>query len=269
MIAAMEAQELEQRIAAFPRWHYPFTFDNGVATPIPHRAMVNRQEQRRRYFFERLLALAGGSLRGRRVLDMGCNAGFFSLLAIEAGADYVLGVDGQQAYVEQAQLVFEAKGIDPARYRFEQGNVLEHELGENFDLVLCLGVMDRIAKPVELFERISGAGAELVVIDTEVSRARPSLFEVSTLYDTTDVMGYPLVLIPSREALAELAGQLGFETVALALNVTDFTGMADYRRERRLAFICSKGPSLEGVPAQPPAPGVPWWLRKPGALLSS
>lgn len=265
----MEAQELERRIAAFPRWHYPFTFAGGVATPIPHRAMVNRQEQRRRYFFERLLELTGGSLRGRRVLDMGCNAGWFSLLAIEAGADYVLGVDGQQAYVEQAQLVFEAKGIDPARYRFEQGDVLEYDGGSDFDLVLCLGVMDRLAKPVELFERIAGAGAELVVIDTEVSRARLALFEVASLYDTSDVMGYPLVLIPSRQALAELAAQLGYETVALALNITDFAGMSDYHRERRLAFICSKGPSLERLPAQAPAPSVPWWLRKPKALLSS
>ncbi len=264
----MEAQELERRIAAFPRWHYPFTFANGVATPIPHRAMVNRQEQRRRYFFERLLELNGGSLRGRRVLDMGCNAGYFSLLAIEAGADYVLGVDGRQPYVEQAQLVFEANGINPSRYRFQQGDVLEYDPGEDFDLVLCLGVMDRLAKPVELFERIAGVGAELVVIDTEVSRSRLALFEVATLYDTSDVMGYPLVLIPSREALVDLARQLGFETVALALNITDFTGLSDYHRERRLAFICSKGPSLDALPAQPPAPSVPWWLRKPRALLS-
>ena len=41
--------------------------------------------------------LAG--LKGKRVLDLGCNAGFWSLNAAEAGADFVLGVDGRQIQV--------------------------------------------------------------------------------------------------------------------------------------------------------------------------
>jgi tRNA (mo5U34)-methyltransferase len=265
----MEARQLEDRIAAFPGWRYEFQFDNGVSTPTLDRSMVNRQEQRRRYFFEPLLELTGGSLRGRRVLDMGCNAGFWSLHALEAGADFVLGVDGQQRYLDQANLVFEAKGIDPARYRFEQGNIFEHDLAERFDLVLCLGLMDRVAKPFELFELMSRVGAELIVIDTAVSRARSSLFEVSSLYDERDALESPLVLIPSREAVVDLASQLGFETVALEPSITDYSGMQDYRRQRRLAFICSNSMPLNGLPEAKSAPIIPWWVRDPGSLLSA
>ena len=64
------------------------------------------------------------------MLDLGCNAGFWSLAAIEAGAEFVLGVDARQSYLDQAALVFEAKGIDPSRYRFERANVFEVALAE-------------------------------------------------------------------------------------------------------------------------------------------
>jgi ribosomal protein L11 methylase PrmA len=41
------------------------------------------------------------------VLDLGCNAGFWSLAAIDAGADLVVGIDGRQMHIDQANLVFE------------------------------------------------------------------------------------------------------------------------------------------------------------------
>jgi SAM-dependent methyltransferase len=258
----MDARELRDRIAAFPRWHYKFEFQDGISTPMPDRGMVNRHEQRRRYFFAALLGLTGGSLRGRRVLDLGCNAGFWSLQAVEAEADFVLGVDSVETYIEQANLVFEAKQIDPAGYRFERGNIFEHDLTEQFDVVLCLGLMDHVARPLELFEVMTRAGAELIVIDTEISRSRQSLFEVSSLYDRQSVVDYQLVLIPSREAVADLAGQFAFRTVALEQNITDYTGMKDYRRHRRLAFICSKREPLDSLSSEKGPPLLPWWLSE-------
>jgi len=260
----VDAHELEERIASFPRWHYQFQFENGISTPMPDRAMVNRHEQRRRYFFEALLRVSGGSLRGHRVLDLGCNAGFWSLLAIEAGADFVLGVDARQEYVEQAKLVFEAKGVERARYRFEHANVFELDADERFDVVLCLGLLDHVVKPVELFERMTAAGAELIVIDTEVSRSRSSVFEVERQYDARHAVDYELVFIPSVQAVIELAGEFGLQAVPLAHEISDFAGMDDYRRARRLAFIASKGASLQGLAVGKPSL-APWWTSKLGA----
>ena len=265
----MEARELEERIAAFPGWRYRFEFEDGVSTPVSAHGMVNRHAQRRRYFFAALLELLGGSLRGRRVLDLGCNAGFWALEAIEAGADFVLGVDAQQVYLDQANLVFEAKGVAPDRYRFEQCDVFDHVFAEQFDVVLCLGLLDHVARPFELFELMAGVGAEVIVIDTEVSRARASIFELTRLYGTSDVLDHnPQVLIPSRAAVSELAGQFGFETVPLELNVEDYTGMGDYRRHRRLAFICCSTEPVDGLAAAPPLPLLSWWIRDPAALFA-
>jgi SAM-dependent methyltransferase len=256
----MDATELEARIAAFPRWHYRFQFDGGVATPTPDPTFANRHEQRRRYFFEPLVELLGGSLRGRRVLDLGCNAGLFSLLALEAGADFVLGLDAREMYIEQAELVFEAKRIDPSRYRFETRNVFEWDPAESFDVALCLGLLDHVAKPLELFEVITRAGAQTVVVDCEISRARSSVFEVSSLYDPQAVIDYPLVLIPSRQAVLELADQFGYESIALEQKISDYSGMADYRDQRRLAFMCSKSQPLRGRLAEAKVSFTPWWV---------
>jgi SAM-dependent methyltransferase len=264
----MEAEELARRIAAFPAWSYRFEFEGGVSTPSFNRAMVNRHEQRRRYFFEPLLRLTGGSLQGRRVLDLGCNAGFWSLAAIEAQADFVLGIDAKQMYLEQAELVFDAKGIDPARYRFEQGNVLAHDFSERFDVVLCLGLLDHIAKPVELFELIARIAPQLVVIDTEISRSRASIFEVDSLYHRENAVEYETVLVPSRLAVLELAAQFGFEAVALPHDMDDYSGMDDYLHQRRLAFICSKDLALDPL-AHEQRSALPWWVTAAAAAARS
>ncbi|HUA74217.1 MAG TPA: methyltransferase domain-containing protein [Solirubrobacteraceae bacterium] len=258
----MQGEELRRRIAAFPSWGYRFEFEGGVATPVPNRALVNRHRQRRRYFFEALLRLTGGSLRGRRVLDLGCNAGFWSLAAIEAGAEFVLGVDAREAYVQQAELVFEAKGIARERYRFQCANVLERqaEEGERFDIVLCLGLLDHVAKPFELFEAMAAAQPGLIVIDTEISRSRMSVFELETLYHRENAVEYETVMIPSRLALTELAAQFGFRAAPLPHDFTDYSGLRDYLHQRRLAFICARDAgALAGLEVERRS-SAPWWV---------
>lgn len=264
----MDAEELRERVAAFPSWNYRFELGEGVTTPVADERLVNRQYQRYRYFFKPLLEACGGSLRGRRVLDLGCNAGFWSLAAIEAGAEFVLGLDLRPEYVEQAELVFELKQVDPARYSFRAADLFAADLGDALDVVLCLGVLDHLDRPAELFEVIAGTGAELLVIDSEVSRARASLFEVSRLYSARDVAGDGLVLIPSRQAVIDLAGRHDFDAVPLALDATDLTGMSDYRRERRCAFICSQRP-LRDLRVERRPRLIPWWVRDPRALTGA
>lgn len=249
--AKLDPAELRERIAAFPRWHYRFDFDDGVSTPVLDRGRINRHEQRRRYFFDALLRVTGGSLSGRRVLDLGCNAGFWSLQAIDAGAEFVLGVDVQQVHVEQANLVFEAKGVDRDRYRFERGDLFTHELAADFDVVLCLGIMEHVAKPVELFEVMERSGAELIVIDTALSRRRSSYFELATLYEPDEIVDRALVLIPTIDAVIELAEELGFAAIPLEQNITDYAGLDDYRGQRRLAFLCSRETPLDMLPVAP------------------
>lgn len=258
----MDARELEERIAAFPRWLYRFEFDDGVITPVAQVGQINRHEQRRRYFFDALLELFGGSLAGKRVLDLGCNAGLWSLLSLQAGAEFVLGVDVHAPYIEQAELVFAAKGIDSARYRFEHADIFERRLQEQFDVVLCLGVMEVSARPLELFELFTRVGARAVVIDTAVSPARLSCLEVAHVDDPHERVRQSLVLLPSVRAVGELARDAGLESLLLAHNMTDYSGMEDYRLGRRYAFIAAPGEiSLAPLAGRGAQDVQPWWQQ--------
>ena len=71
---------------------------------------------------ENRVAVAG-YLRGRRVLDMFCYTGGFSLTAAQAGAREVLGVDTSQKAVAQAQANAQRNGLD--NVRFESAEAFE------------------------------------------------------------------------------------------------------------------------------------------------
>jgi SAM-dependent methyltransferase len=269
MASTQHTADLQAAIAQFPRWHYRFEFDDGVTTPIFDERHVNRHEQRRAYFFDALLSIVGGGLNGRRVLDLGCNAGYWSLQALNAGADFVLGVDGRQMHIDQADLVFAAKDIEPGRYRFEFGNIFEHDLKERFDVVFCLGLMYHIAKPMELFELMARVGAEILVIDTEISPLPGSYFRVrhgEPLEEPRNAVDYETVLVPTRQAVVDLARQFGFHTAILAPNFTDLTGMPDYGEGRRRAFICSKTTPLDGLTMENPRTPRLLWAAARGEL---
>lgn len=255
----IERTELEQRVASFPRWHQHFQLPGGVETPAAAPGLVNRQRGRRAYFFAALLELLGGSLEGQRVLDLGCNAGFWSLQALDAGAAHVLGVDIEPRYLEQAQLVFSACGVDPERYRFEAADVFELQLHGGFDVVLCLGLLEVTARPVELFALIARSGARVVVIDTALSGERGSSLELAHADDPRDRAHEMLVLIPSAAAVVEMAGEHAYETVALAHNMSDYTGMEDYRRRLRAAFIAGRDLPLGRLRSAPSTGALPWW----------
>jgi hypothetical protein len=70
----MQDEEIRERIASFPHWHYQFDL-KGNLTPIFKKGHVKRHAQRKKHFFDPLVGLFGGSLEGKRILDLGCNAG--------------------------------------------------------------------------------------------------------------------------------------------------------------------------------------------------
>jgi 2-polyprenyl-3-methyl-5-hydroxy-6-metoxy-1,4-benzoquinol methylase len=244
----LEKEILRQRVDSYRPWHYEFDLD-GVITPIYSQGSVNRHIQRRRIGFDPLVEVAGGSLRGRRVLDLGCNSGWWSLAALEAGADFVLGIDGRQLHIDQANLVFDAKGVDPTRYSVELGNIFEYPYEQQFDVVLCLGLMYHIAKPLELFEIFARVGASLVLIDTIVNLIPRSAFRVKreSIDSPRNAVDYETTLIPSRQAVIDLGSQFGYETAPLAQHITDRTGMHDYLTGARASFLCARGVSLDSV----------------------
>lgn len=248
----MQTSEIAERIGAFPRWHYQFNLQ-GQVTPVLEPAFVTRQRERKRYFFDPLVELCGGTLAGKRVLDLGCNAGFWSLAAIEAGCDFVLGVDGRAMHVEQSNFVFEVNDVDPSRYRFDVGNVFDYPFDSfpPFDLVLCLGILYHVAKPFCLMELVSRANTDLLVIDTSISELPGSFLsftqEAPLEGDPRRAIDYRLVTYPTKMAIRDMGRALGYDVALLKPALASREGMHDYARKTRYAFLCSKQTDLRGA----------------------
>ena len=249
----MTEQELRDRVNSFPVWHYQFDLGQGVLTPIRKPRDVNRVAQRKAYAFDSIVDLLGGSLRGKRVLDLGCNAGYWSYAAIEAGADFVLGVDGRQMHVEQSRLVFEAKGVDPSRYEFRRANVFDMDPSGDapFDVVLCFGLLYHVSRPVELFEMMSAVNTDLLAVDTEVTPVPGSWMRVRLegLDEPRNAVDHEMIFCPTRRVVLQLARTSGYDAIVLTPAIADYTNMEDYRIGRRRAFVCSKQTDLSGLRA--------------------
>src|SRR5437868_3105484 len=85
-------------------------------------------------------------LRGKTVLDVGCNAGFYSLEMKRRGADRVVAIDSDPRYLAQARFAAEVSELE---IEFMQLSVYEiAQLKEQFDLVLFLGVLYHLRHPL-------------------------------------------------------------------------------------------------------------------------
>lgn len=254
----MAPPDIVDRINSFPQWHYQFDLQ-GHKTPIRDATWINRHRERERYFFHPLVSLLGGTLEGKRVLDLGCNAGNWSLLAAQAGCDFVLGLDGRQMHVDQARFVFEVKGVPPERYDFRRANVYDYlaETDDTFDIVFCLGLLYHVNDPVRLLEGISRLNSDLLLIDTALSLAPGTCLTLhkEPVEDPRNALESTLVLIPTRQAVIDMVRQAGYEVVVLRPAFSDYTGAEDFKDGTRRAFVCSKRTRLEGLSAEEVTPG--------------
>jgi tRNA (mo5U34)-methyltransferase len=104
-------------------------------------------------------------LRGRTVLDIGCNAGFYAIEMKRRGADRVLGIDSDPAYLAQARFAAEVSGVD---IELAQMSVYDlPRLGQRFDLVLFMGVLYHLRHPLLALDLIhEHAASDLLVFQS-------------------------------------------------------------------------------------------------------
>lgn len=249
----MTKNEIIRKIESFPVWHYQFNLNENL-TPIRDPKNINRHLQRKKYFFDPVVKLYRGTLTGKRILDLGCNAGFWALQAIEHGCDFVLGIDGRQMHIDQANFVFDVNQVDKNRYQFIKGDVFEVNFKKYgfFDIVFFLGLMYHINKPVTMLERISEVNSDILIIDTSVIKKKGSFLKIvrESVADPRNAVENELVLRPSRQAVFDIVQQFGYRVVMLKPQFMDYTGAEGYRKGIRRAFICAKKSDLAGLPAE-------------------
>lgn len=105
------------------------------------------------------------NLDGWKVLDIGCNAGFYSLELAKRGGD-VLAIDLDEHYLRQARWIAKQFGLDD-KIRFEQKQVydLAHS-EEQFDLVWFMGVFYHLRYPMLALDIVALKVKKMMVFQT-------------------------------------------------------------------------------------------------------
>lgn len=135
------ATTLRSEIAALAPWFH--NLDLGGVQTAPGHFLGNYPADK----FARFAALVPDDLTGKTVLDIGCNAGFYSVEMKRRGAARVVGIDSDERYLAQARLATRALGQSDVEFHnlsvYDVGR-----LGERFDLVIFMGVLYHLRHPL-------------------------------------------------------------------------------------------------------------------------
>jgi tRNA (mo5U34)-methyltransferase len=116
--------------------------------------------------WEQISASLPRDMTGMTALDIGCNAGFYSIALARRGAQ-VLGIDVDPHYLRQAEWGRARFGFDTGQIRLRQMQVYElGRLEEQFDMVLFLGVLYHLRYPLLALDIVAQCARELLVLQT-------------------------------------------------------------------------------------------------------
>ena len=141
-------------------------------------------------------------LHGASVLDIGCNAGFYSLEMKQRGAGHVVGIDTDARYLAQARFAAELCGFPDIR--FHQMDVYDvAKLGDRFDLVIFMGVFYHLRHPLLALDLIhEHVAGDLLMFQSlqRGSEETPALAEDYSFTDEAvfDQPGWPKLHIVER-----------------------------------------------------------------------
>lgn len=121
-----------------------------------------------------------GDLSGKTVLEIGCNAGFYSIEMKKRGAESVLGIDTDEGYLKQARFASGVFGFDIEFMRMSVYDVAR--LGRSFDVVMFMGVLYHLRHPLLALDLIHEHAASDMLIFQSMLRGDDGVEDVSDDY---------------------------------------------------------------------------------------
>ena len=151
---------LAHRIAELGEWFHNLDL-HGIST-APHHFLGDFPNIKWKYISQAIPE----DLTGATVLDIGCNAGFYSLKMKQRGAKYVLGVDVDERYLSQARFAAETLALD---IDFQKRSVYDvDEIPGQFDYVLFMGLFYHLRYPLFALDKIIKKVGKRLVFQTMI-----------------------------------------------------------------------------------------------------
>ncbi len=222
----LSQEEIHERVQALGNWFHNIDL-NGVQT-APNHFLGDYPNIK----WQNFKHAVPQDLAGKSVLDIGCNAGFYSIEMKKRGAARVVGIDSDETYLEQARFAAAVSGYDDIEFRkldvYEVG-----QLGERFDLVIFMGVLyhlrhpllaldtlhDTVVGDLMLFQSMQRGSKQLMHLDDDYAFWETSVFEndaypkmyfVEKRYSHDPTNWW----IPNRACVEAMLRSAGFEIVA-------------------------------------------------------
>jgi tRNA (mo5U34)-methyltransferase len=221
----LSSSEIQSRIDELAPWFHNLDLA-GIRT-APNHFLGDYPQQKFRKFADAIPA----DLTGKSVLDIGCNAGFYSIEMKRRGADRVLGVDFDDRYLDQARFAADVAGYD---IEFQKLSVYDvGALREKFDLVIFMGVLYHLRHPLLALDLIREHAAGDLMLFQSMQRGSSEVMPVKENYPFSDTAlfdepGYPKLhfiehryaddptnwFVPNAAAAEAMLRSAGFEIVS-------------------------------------------------------
>lgn len=242
--SGMSDRQIRDGFAKYDAWHYAYAFDGGLSFPVrtslpgPLTDDPLRHLKRFRHFIPYLVHAEQGSLRGKRVLDIACNSGFWSIQCALLGAD-VVGFDARPELISQANLIKAITGVQNTEFQvLDFWDMSPHALGGTFDIVLNLGILYHLPAPLEALRLTAAMTCSRVLLDTEIYRSPEAAIQLRW-EDPKSIRSANrsgIVALPSRQGLELMLKDLGAkEWVEIPIHVANMP--QDYRTQNRASWL--------------------------------
>jgi 2-polyprenyl-3-methyl-5-hydroxy-6-metoxy-1,4-benzoquinol methylase len=109
-----------------------------------------------------------GGYAGRRVLDLGCLEGYFSVECALHGAE-VLGIDAKEINLKKCEFVRSVLRVPSLSFALDDAMNVTRERYGSFDVVLALGLLYHLEDPVSFLANVARLCEGFLVLDTLVA----------------------------------------------------------------------------------------------------
>jgi len=185
------------------------------------------------------------------ILDIASHDGTWSFAALKNGAKFVLGIEGREYFVKNANKNFKNYGIPKDKYQFVSGDI-HHEITKippnNFQVVLCCGFFYHTMHHMFLLSEIKRLNPKYLILDTEICPQKEPMIElsfddpkhkmdaISAKFEEERV----LVGKPSKLGLEMMLEHLGFQYDYLdwhSMGIKNWQALEKYRDNTRVSLV--------------------------------
>ena len=108
-------------------------------------------------------------VKGKRVLDVGCNLGWFVRRSLEEGAEYAVGLDNDAAVLDAARILGDGSYFTQDLDTYKAGMISVGATGDGrgvtsrFDVAFCLSVLQHLKDPDRLLRELPDSADTLYI----------------------------------------------------------------------------------------------------------